>query len=311
MTILLFLAAAYLVYSAYMFNPIVGALALVALLVYGYFKWYPGFCVTKARKIYRKDPKASLKWFARAEKRKMNIGQMEVYAYYLMREGQAEKAEEIYKKLLAAALKPDLRLKIRSEYAVLLSKTGRIDEAITELEDITVHYTNTTTYGSLGYLYLLGDSVRKAVNYNHEAYDYNSDDPVILDNLTQLYIKLGDYKKAKKYADEMLAKKPYFAESYYDSAFVYMKLGDVDKAKELLEDARCCRLTFMSTVKEEDLNALDKALQSGNTKEFSHKLGKFSGKEEYQEDENETLPELPEIEEEVIEEYDEEDDPFI
>ena len=309
MNILLFIAAAYLIYSAFRVNAILGFVAIVALVLYGYLKWYPGFCVMQARKIYRKDPEKSLKWFSRAEKHRMNIGQMEVYAYYLLREGKVEKSEEIYKKLLSASLRHELRLKIRAEYAVLLSKTGRIDEAIEELEEITVHYTNTTTYGSLGYLYLLKDSVRKALNYNEEAYDYNSDDPVILDNLTQLYIKLGDYNKAKKYADEMLEKKPYFAESYYDSAFVYMKLGDIKRAKELLEDARCCRLTFMSTVKEEDIDAIERAIDQGKTQEFEHKLGKFSGREEIEE---EPLENLPQIEEEKeTEEYEYEDDPFI
>ena len=307
MNVILILAALYVIYSLFTVNLILGIAGAIAFLLYGYFKWYPKFCVYQARKVYRKDAVAAMKWFERAEKHKMNIGQMELYAYYLMREGKVEKSEEIYKKLLAAALRPELRLKIRAEHAVLLSKTGRIDEAIEELEEITVHYTNTTTYGSLGYLYILKDSVRKATNYNLEAYDYNSDDPVILDNLTQLYIKLGDLNKAKKYADEMLDKKPYFAEAYYDSAFVYMKLGDVVRAKELIEDARCCRLTFMSTVKEEDIDALDNAIESGKCEEFSHKLGKFSGKEEIEE-----VKDLPQIEEEKEkEEYEYEDDPFI
>ncbi len=310
MTILIFIAAAYCVYRAFLLSTIVGIVALVALFAYVHFMWFTNFCISQARRIYRKNPEKALKWFSYAEKHRMNIGQMEIYAYYLMREGKAEKAEEIYKKLLKAHLKPDLRLKIRSEYAVLLSKTNRIDEAIEELEDITVHYTNTTTYGSLGYMYLLKDNKRKAVNYNTEAYDYNSDDPVILDNMTQLHIKLGEYQNAKKYADEMIAKKPYFAEAYYDSAFVYMKLGDIDKARELLEDAKCCRLTFMSTVKKEDLESLESAIESGKSESFMHKLGTFSGKDEYQEEDSLNLPQIEEEKpEEKSEEY--EDDPFI
>jgi len=285
----------------------VGIVAVVALLAYAYYRWYPNFCVSKAKKIYRKDPEAGMKWFERCEKR-MNIGQMEIYAFYLLREGKAEKSEEIYKRLLKSGLKPELRLKIRSEYAVLLTKTSRLEEAISELEDITVHYTNTMTYGSLGYCYLLGNSVRKAKNYNEEAYDYNSDDPVILDNMTQLWIKLGDYQKAKKYADELLEKKPYFVEAYYDSAYVYFMLGDVKRAKELLEDAKCCRITFMSTIKEAELEALENAINK-NDKSFSHKLGKFSGEEEYIE---EDFKDLPVVEEEAeIEEYEDEEDPFI
>ena len=306
MNILLFIAVLYLLYSAFRFNVIVGAVATVLVLVFGILKWYPEFCITKAKRVYRKDPEKALRWFARAEKFRLNIKQMEIYAYYLMREGKVEKSEEIYQKLLKAPLNPQLRLKVRSEYAVLLTKTNRVDEAIEELEDVAVHYTNTTTYGSLGYCYLLKDSVRKAVNFNKEAYDFNSDDPVILDNMTQLYIKLGDYEKAKKYADEMIEKKPYFAEAYYDSAYVYLMLGDTDRAKELIEDAKCCNITFMSTVKAEEIESLSEAIDKNN-RQFAHKLGKFSGKDEYQEEEFE---DLPEVEEKSVE-FEYEDDPFI
>ena len=308
MKIILVLAVLYVIYTTFTVNLLLGIGATIAFILYGYFKWYPKFCILHAKKVYRKDPELALKWFDRAAKRRLNIGQMETYAFYLLREGRVEKAEEIYKKILAAPIRPELRLKIRSEYAVLLSKTGRIDEAIEELEEVTVHYTNTVTYGSLGYLYILKDSIRKATNYNLEAYDYNSDDPVILDNLTQLYIKLGDINKAKKYADEMIEKQPYFAEAYYDSAYVYMKLGDMMRAKELIEDARCCRLSFMSTVTEEDINKLSDAIESGKANEFMHKLGKFSGNEEIEEENPE---DLPQIEEETSEEFEYEDDPFI
>lgn len=306
MNFLFIIASLYLIYSAFTVNILLGIGAAILLLIYAYFKWYPSFCIARARKVYGEDPEKALKLFAKTEKR-MNIGQLQVYAYYLLREGHTEKSEEIYKKLLSAGLKPELRLKIRGDYAVFLLKTGQIDEAIAELEDITVHYTNTTTYGSLGYCYLLKDSIRKAKNYNLEAYDYNSDDPVILDNMVQLYIKLTDYNEAKIYADKLIEKKPYFVEAYYDAAYVYMKLGDDARAKELLEDARCCRITFMSVVKEADLDTFEAALNSGKC-DYEHKLGKFSGEEEYTEEYND----LPQIEEEKEEEeFEYEDDPFI
>lgn len=305
MNFLLFIAILYIIYNAFTINLFVGIGATILLLVYVYFKWYPTFCIARARKTYGNNPEKALAIFAKAEKR-MNISQLQIYAYYLLREGKTEKSEEIYKKLISAGLKPELRLKIRSDYAVFLLKTGQIDEAIAELEEITVHYANTTTYGSLGYCYLLKDSIRKAKNYNLEAYDYNSDDPVILDNMVQLYIKLTDYNEAKIYADKLIEKKPYFVEGYYDAAYVYMKLGDIERAKELLEDARCCRITFMSVVKEADLDAFEAAL-NGNC-DYEHKLGKFSGEEEYTE---EDFKNLPEIEEEAPEEDIDEDDPFI
>lgn len=311
-TILFLIAVVYLLINAWKMNIYLGIGAVLVALAYIYFKWYSDFCVGRARNVYRKDAKKAMEWFARAYKRGMNIKQLETYAYYLLREGEIELSEEIYKNILNQNLAKDTRLKIRTDYAVLLLKTGRIDEAIEELEEVTLNYTNTTIYGSLGYLYLLKNNKRRAESYNLEAYEYNSDDPVILDNLVQLYIRMEDYNEAKKYADELLEKKPYFVEAYYDSAFVYMKLGELDRAKEILEDAKNCRITFMSTVKEEDIEEFSNCLESG--KEFSYKLGAFT--DEVEEEKPQKLIYADDEDEEAEEgniaiEYDGENDPFI
>ncbi len=314
LNILIILAGIYLVYQAFLYNVIVGVIAFVALVLYIYVLWYSEFCIARAKALYAKDAKAALRWFERAYKRGMKSKQLETYAYYLLREGETEKAEKIYEGLLRQRLTPENRLKVRADYAVFLLKTGRIDEAIEELEEVTVNYNNTTTYGSLGYLYLLKNNRRRAESYNLEAYDYNSSDPVILDNLVQLYIKLEDFEKAKKYADELIERKPYFVEGYYDSAYVYLKLEDFEKAEELLETAKGCRRTFMSTVTEEDLNALCAAISEKRT-DIQHKLGVFGDEEEeieipkkltYVEDKEETF----DYEEADTAEIDE-NDPFI
>ncbi len=313
-TILFFVAVVYLIITAFQFHIAAGIGAILAVLAYGYFKWYADFCVTKAKAEYAKDPEKAFMWFERAEKRGMNIGQMEAYAYYLLREGRVEQSEAIYNKLLSQNVKPELRLKLRADLAVLLMKTGRVDEAIDELEEITLNYTNTTTYGTLGYLYLLKNNRRKAEEYNKEAYDYNSDDPVILDNMVQLYIKMGKYEQAKTYGDKLVEKKPYFIEAYYDTAFVYMKLGDFETAEEILEKGKDCRITFMSTVKEDEVEVLRQALARKDAA-ISHKLGSFSSQIEEVE-----IPRNLEYaeEEEPIIEYEEpedgdydENDPFI
>ena len=316
-TIILFIAVIYLIVQAFKFHLLAGVAAIVLVLLYGYFKWYAEFCVTKAKTVYPKDPEKALQWFARGYKRGLNIGQQEAYAYYLLREGETEQAEKIYNHLLAQNLKAELRLKLRSDLAVLYLKTGRIDEAVEELEDITVNYINTTTYGTLGYLYILKNNRRKAELYNKEAYAYNSDDPVILDNLVQLYIKMGRFSEAKKYADELIEKKPYFIESYYDAAYVYMKLGEFERAEEIFDMGKNCRITFMSTVKEDELSAFKKALSEKNTT-YSHKLGSFSVQDEADilevedqmleyADEEEPIIEYEEIPEEDLDE----NDPFI
>lgn len=313
-TLLFFVAVVYLIITAFRFHVAAGIGAILAVLAYGYFKWYADFCVTKAKAEYGKDPEKAFTWFERAEKRGMNIGQMEAYAYYLLREGYVEKSEAIYHKLLAQNVKPDLRCKLRADLAVLMMKTGRMDEAIEELEEITLNYNNTTTYGTLGYLYLLKNNRRRAEEYNKEAYDYNSDDPVILDNLVQLYIKMGRYEQAKTYADKLIEKKPYFIEAYYDTAFVYLKLGDFDKAKEIFEMGKDCRITFMSTLKEEELETFRCALDARDGT-ISHKLGSFSSMAEKVEiprdlvyaEEDEPVIAYEEVDDEEIDE----NDPFI
>ncbi len=305
-SVALFAAAIYLIVKAFQFHFFAGIGAIAALLAYGYFRWYTEFCIGKAKSVYSKNPEEALKWFERAYKHGMNIGQQETYAYYLMREGEGKRAEEIYHHLLRQNLKNELRLKIRSDLAVLYMKTDRIDEALEELEDITVHYINTTTYGSLGYLYLVKKNKRRAVSYNLEAYDYNSDDPVILDNLIQLYIMQEDYQKAQEYAELLLEKEPYFIEAYYDSAYVYFQLGDTKRAEEILARGDKCRITFMSTVKEADVAALKEAISTRNHS-HPHKLGTFS-----EQGEEETALPVENLvycdEEETVIEYDEPDD---
>ena len=314
-TLLFLIAVVYLIVQAFQFHVAAGIGAILAVIAYGYFKWYAEFCVGKAKSLYSKDPEQALLWFAKAEKRGMNIGQMEAYAYYLMREGHVEKAEALYHKLLSQSVKPELRLKIRADLAVLMMKTGRIDEAIEELEEIVLNFTTTTTYGTLGYLYILKNNRRRAEAFNREAYDYNSDDAVILDNMVQLYVKVGRYEQAKEYADKLIAKKPYFIEAYYDAAYVYLKLGEIEMAKEILEKGADCRITFMSTVKEEEVVALREAIEAGNT-QYAHKLGSFSSEAE----ETEVLPEpvYDDDDEEPVITYEEpenteydENDPFI
>lgn len=315
-SILFFVAVIYLIVQAFRFHVALGIGAVVVTLLYGYLRWYSSFCTTQARAVYSKDPQKALKWFERGYKRGMTIGQQEVYAYYLLREGHVEKAEKIYKHLLIQKLRPELRLKLRADYAVLLLKTGRIDEAIEELEEVTLNYVNSTTYGTLGYLYLLKNNRRKAESYNKEAYDYNSSDPVILDNCIQLYIKLGNYQEAKEYADQLLQKKPYFVEAYYDAAYVYLKLGDFEKAQELVEQAKQCRITFMSTIKEEELARFEESVKNKN-QDIPHKLGSFISSPEKKQVE-EVVLEYDEEEESTVVEYEalpdleeDENDPFI
>ncbi len=47
-------------------------------------------------------------------------------------------------------------------------------------------------------MYNLSGDYEKALAFNKEAYDYNSDDNIIVDNLADTYSLMGEYKEAEK-----------------------------------------------------------------------------------------------------------------
>lgn len=106
-TIVLVIAVIYLIIQAFRYSIALGIGAVLGVLAYGYFRWYSNFCTTRARAIYSKDVGKAMEWFERGYKHGMTIGQQEVYAYYLLREGQTEKSEEIYNHLLSQRLRPN------------------------------------------------------------------------------------------------------------------------------------------------------------------------------------------------------------
>lgn len=227
---------------------------LLVVLAYLLFVKYTDICMWMGISQYGNgDIEKAFKWFKKAEKAGMTGRQRITYAYYLMREGRVEESEAIFTRMLAFKLSPDMKNQAKSNYAILLMKTGRIDEAREELEEIFPTYKVTNVYGSLGYLYILGDDMEKAKEFNHEAYDFNKDNAVILDNMVQLYTKLGDFDAAYQYSVELMEKKPAFIEAYYNTAMVEKELGKFGDAKAHLEHALTIRPSFLTTITHEKL----------------------------------------------------------
>lgn len=257
MELLLLVGMIALVIWAFATNILFGVVALAAVLIYYYFKRYATLCFMIAMRCYgQEDINGCFRWFSRAEKRGMSINQKISYAYYLMREGRVERAEAVLNAILAFPQKPEVKYTAKSNHAILMLKTGRIQEALEELEEIFPNYRNSTIYGSLGYLYILSGDLEKAKSFNQEAYEYNKENAVILDNLVQLYNKLSDYETAYHYACELMEKKPGFIEAYYNTAVAEKALGKLEEAKEHLTYALTIRTTFISSISHEDVQAL-------------------------------------------------------
>ena len=234
--------------------------AIAGLLVIGIiiFRKFTTICTMVAMRNYTTGKKINaFKWFDKGYKHGMTAQQKVTYAYYLLREGKTEKAEQVYNGMLAfGGLKPEERNYIKSNQAILYVKTGRLTEALEILEEIFPNYKNTNIYGTLGYAYILEGNMEKAEKFCLEAYEFNSDNAVILDNVIQVYTKKGDFETALKYAEELWAKEPTFIEGNYDVAVVFAKSGKLDEAKEALNKALSIEPSFLSNVTHEMINEL-------------------------------------------------------
>jgi len=108
---------------------------------------------------------------------------------------------------------------------------------------------------------MVGD-MNKALNFNKEAYEYNSSDPVILDNLGYTYYKIGNIKKAEEIYRKLIGLNPNFPEAYYNYSCVLKDLGMTESALEMAKKAKNYRLSYLSNLKEEELDNYLEELQS-------------------------------------------------
>ncbi len=162
------------------------------------------------------------------------------YSVLLIRSRRYDKALEVLKKMEQTPnLQPKEKVDMHLNYAIILWQKGHIDRAIEVLDDVARHNKNGTIYTIVGYLKIEKGDADAALAYNMEAYDYDEDDPVILDNLAQTYYRLfGDKEKAKPLFDRAIELKPAAIDTNYFLALYAIEAGDYVRAREHLETAK-------------------------------------------------------------------------
>ncbi len=160
------------------------------------------------------------------------------------------------------------RNQVRSLLALVSWKEGRLDDAIEELEEILASgYKNTVLYQNLGIFYNLSQDTEKALQCNLEAYDYNADDQVILDNLANAYANAGQYEKAAALYDELIHQdpEPSFPEAYYTYGEILLHLGRKAEGIAMIEKSLTKPFSFLSVRPREEIVELCR--QSGGNPE--------------------------------------------
>lgn len=177
------------------------------------------------------------------------------YVYFLLIQGQVDKAEGIVKSILNKHMNDNDKIDFSLNYSLVMWKKNDLNKAIDILEKAYINNKSTLIYQNLGYFLILKGDYNKALEFNLEAIDYNDSNLGIMDNLAQTYYYLGDYNKAIALFNEVILKKPTFANPYYYYALTLIKTNNNEKAVEILKQGLDCKFTFLSIITKEDLEA--------------------------------------------------------
>lgn len=183
-----------------------------------------------------------------------------------MREGQFDLARSLFLEAeKQKGIRPEERARLRNNYAILQWKTGHLDEAIEQMHIIEQSGRTSFVYGTLGYFLIekatqTGDFA-EAEAFNLEGLDYDDEDSVVLDNLGQLYLRMGDMQKARSFFEKAHAQKPTQIDTLYYLARFAVEDGDTETAKEYLDSALEAIFSAACTVKREDVQKLRDSLE--------------------------------------------------
>jgi tetratricopeptide (TPR) repeat protein len=239
----------------------IGVLA-VYLLVFVYISRASIYTLIGTRSYGLGKMDDAIKWFGKAyATNRASIRTSASYVYLLLKNRELDKADEILQKIMGKNIQSQDLPYIKSIKALVLWKKGELDNAAAILEEVIQTYKTTSVYGSLGCMLILQGDLEKALQFNLEAYDYNSSDNIINDNLGQNYYLLGMYDKAGEVYEKLIAKAPTFPEPYYNYGLLLEKQESFDKALEMMRKAMDQKFTYLSTITKEDVEAAIKRIE--------------------------------------------------
>lgn len=232
-------------------------LLIAAYLFYMFYKNLPVLLSASGSRSYNAgDREKALQKFKKAVKHpycKPHIKSS--YGYILLREGRMEEAEPWLLEAVDTKTKdPRFHYNAILNLAIFRWKEGRIEEAIDLVLSIKEEHTTSILYEILGYLHISKGDYPEALRVNLEAYEYNPDDNVIVDNLAQSYYFLGRYDEALSvYApviDDIR-----FPEAHYFYGIMQWAKGDLLKAHDALAKTLRLKVSFLSNLTRDMLEA--------------------------------------------------------
>ena len=146
----------------------------------------------------------SIKWFAKAANaKKVKADVLVNYGFVLLKSGKLDESEQVLTKAMDKSSSSEEKNFAKSNLALVVWRKGDLDKAIEMLKEVILEYKNTAVYGSLGYLLIEKGDLDEALKVNLEAYEYNSDNAIIQDNLAHLYHLRGEMYKADNLIEKL------------------------------------------------------------------------------------------------------------
>lgn len=183
------------------------------------------------------------------------------YSVLLIRAEKYQEARELLVKSQKYLMTDDQRRQLFVNYASCVYKMGEVEKGIELLERQHAKQPSGAIYQTLGYLYVEAGEAEKALSFNLEAYDYDDEDSIVLDNLGQTYYRLlNDKEKAKEYFEKAIAVKHNQIDTLYFLAQYDIEAGDNAAAKEKLELALKGNFSPLNYVTREQVEGIIRSL---------------------------------------------------
>lgn len=252
-----------LIYIGFRINALLGIGIIIVIIAAGVFANRSIIYATRGNIAFsRGDEEQAIKLLEKAYKTKRAMPEhLAGYAYLLNKTGKVEEAAKLMKELLAKNLTDPMRLQASVSLATSYWLLGKQEEAYQLLQEFYPDMKSTKLYGTLGYYKLLrGEDLEETLAFNQEAYDYNSDDLTIVDNLAQNYYFLGRLEEAREMYEKVMEKNPRNADSYYFYALTLKGLGKLDEAREQVRKALDREFALISSLTKDDVERLAQEL---------------------------------------------------
>lgn len=207
----------------------------------------------------RRNNDEAIKWYKKADHTKMtNTQHRMAYGVLLLRSGEFEKSREVLGRVLVHGYhnpKKNTRLLCKMNLALAYWKLDDLDIALELCEEVYRKIRNTRLYGIMGYLLIENGDMERAEKVNLEAYEYDDEDPVIIDNLGQYYDIMGDKEKAEELYRKALKEKSNQVCTLYALGKLLVIKGENDEAREHFEMALKQDINPMTVVEKKDIEA--------------------------------------------------------